>query len=74
MTRHYTHTGEAAALDAVNGLPFVIGEAPKALPAPTRMVDADAVRRLAEGMTPTTWCALRAELLALVVPGVTGME
>jgi hypothetical protein len=65
MTRHYTHTGEAAALDAVNGLPVVIGEAPKTLPAPTRMVDAAAVRRLAEGMTAKTWRSLRAELRTL---------
>ena len=66
MTRHYTHTGEAAALEAVTGLPVVLGEAPKALPAPTRMVDADAVHKLAEGMTPKTWRHLRAELLTLV--------
>ena len=65
MTRHYTHTGEAAALDAVNGLPFVLGEAPKVLPAPARSVDAETVRKLAEGMTPKTWRNLRAELLAL---------
>jgi hypothetical protein len=57
---------EATALDAVNGLPFVIGEAPKALPAPaTRMVDTGTVRRLAEGMTPKTWRHLRAELRTL---------
>ena len=66
MTRHYTHTGEAAAIDAVNGLPMVIGEAPKPLPAPARTVDAETVRKLAEGMTPKTWRALRTELLALV--------
>ena len=54
------------ALDAVNGLPIVLGEAPKALPLPARMVDAEAVRKLAEGMTPQTWRHLRAELLALV--------
>jgi len=65
MTRHYTHTGEAAALDAVNGLPFVLGAAPKALPAPVRMVAAETVRNLAEGMTSKTWRTLRAELLAL---------
>jgi len=66
MTRHYTHAGEAAALDAVSGLPMILGEAPKALPAPARMVDAEAVRKLAEGMTPKTWRGVRAELLALV--------
>ena len=46
------HTGEAAALDAVIGWPVVLGEAPKALPAPARTVDAETVRRLAKGMTP----------------------
>ena len=66
MTRHYTHTGEAAAIDAVSGLPFALGEALKALPAPARSVDAEMVRKLAEGMTPKTWRNLRAELLALV--------
>ena len=66
MTRHYTHTGEAAALEAVSGLPIVLGEAPKALPASSRTVDAETVRKLAEGMKPTTWRSLRAELLALV--------
>ncbi len=29
MTRHYTHTGEAAAIDAVSGLPAVLGDPPK---------------------------------------------
>ena len=66
MTRHYTHTGEAAALEAVSALPFALGEAPKALPAPARTVDAETVRKLAEGMTTKTWRKLRAELLALV--------
>ena len=66
MTRHYTHTGEAAALDAVSGLPVILGETPKALPAPARTVDAETVRRLAKGMTPKTWRKLRAEILALV--------
>ena len=65
MTRHYTHTGEAAALDAVSGLPVILGETPKALPAPTRTVDAETVRKLADGMTPKTWRKRRAELLAL---------
>jgi integrase len=74
MTRHYTHTGEAAAIDAVSGLPVIVGEAPKALPAPARTVDTDTVRKLAEGMTPKTWRTLRAELLALVTTDVAGMK
>jgi len=74
MTRHYTHTGEAAALEAVSGLPFVLGEAPKTLPAPARTVDAETVRKLAEGMTPKTWRNQRAELLALVTRDLTGVK
>ena len=66
MTRHYTHTGEAAAIDAVSGLPVVLGEVPKALLAPARTVDAETVRKLAEGMKPKTWRQLRTELLELV--------
>jgi hypothetical protein len=50
----------------VSGLPFVLGEAPKALPAPARTVDAETVRKLAMGMTPKTWRNVRAELLAIV--------
>jgi hypothetical protein len=74
MTRHYTHTGEAAAIDAVSGLPVIVGEAPTALPAPARTVDAETVRKLAEGMTPKTWRTLRAELLALVTTDVAAVN
>ncbi len=65
MTRHYTHTGEAAAIDAVSGLPVVLGDPPKVLPAPNRTVDAETVRKLAEGLTQKTWRNVRAELLTL---------
>ena len=71
MTRHYTHTGEAAALDAVNGLPVVVGKPQKELPAPARTVDAEKVRHLAEGMTPKTWRKLRGELLTLTAEAST---
>jgi hypothetical protein len=66
MTRHYTHTGEAAAIDAVSGLPVILGEVPKPLSAPARTVDAETIRKLAEGMTSKTWRNVRAKLLALV--------
>jgi hypothetical protein len=67
MTRHYTHTGEAAALAAVNGLPSVLGDVPApALPPATTLIDAAKVRELARGMTPKTWRKAQAELLALV--------
>ena len=59
------HTGEAAALDAVNGLPFVIGDPPKALLPPARMVSAEAVRLIAEKLTTKNAKELRTELLAL---------
>lgn len=40
MTRHYTHTGEAAAIAAVTALPSLIGEETKALQAAApRLID-----------------------------------
>lgn len=69
----YTHTGEAAAIDAVSGLPFVLGEAPKALPAPAAAngmadgatVPTPAVLALADKLTAETWATVRDELRAL---------
>jgi integrase len=74
MTRHYTHTGEAAALEAVSGLPVVLGETPTPLPTAARTVDAETVRKLAEGMTSKTWRNVRAELLALVAGDVAAVK
>jgi integrase len=68
MTRHYTHTGEAAAAAAVAALPCVMGSEPKALP-PGRTVDAAAVMAIAESMTAKTWKAARAALLELAKKG-----
>jgi integrase len=66
MTRHYTHTSEAAASAAVASLPIVIGEAPKALPPTDPLAAFKAkVHELAEGMTPKTWRKTQSELLAL---------
>jgi hypothetical protein len=65
MTRHYTHTGDAAALAAVQSLPSVVGDAVPALP-PARMVDAATVHAIAEKLTAKTWNEASAELLALV--------
>jgi len=50
-----------------DGLALTAGSGwrPGALPPATHMVDADAVRRLAEAMTPKTWRRTRAKLLAL---------
>ena len=66
MTRHYTHTGEAAARLAIGALPGLTDDA-KALPAPVN--DADAirakVRELAENLTAKNMKATRAALLAL---------
>ena len=58
----------------MSGLPFVIGEAPKALPAPTRTVDAEMVRELAEKMTPKMWRALRTEMLALATREIADVK
>ena len=66
VTRLYSHTGEAAALSAVNGLPDVIGDGPLALPpADPLAVFKGKIRALAEGMTPKTWRNAQTELLAL---------
>ncbi|MEI6167971.1 MAG: tyrosine-type recombinase/integrase [bacterium] len=68
MTRHYTHTGEAAAIAAVAGLPSIMTEEePKALPpAPApRLVDADAVLTIFEGANSKNWQSKVAELHVL---------
>lgn len=72
MTRHYTHVSELAAAQAVNALPAVLGDAPKALPPtdPLNVLKAK-VRELAQGITPKTARAAKARLLALV-GGETG--
>jgi integrase len=67
MTRHYTHTSEAAAISAVAALPSLMGTPPPAaLPAadPVAVLKAT-VRALAESMTAKTWKEARTELLAL---------
>jgi hypothetical protein len=75
VTRLYSHTGEAAAASAVNGLPAVIGEPPApALPtADLSRTGRDPlaafkmkVREIVEAGTSKTWAATRAALLALL--------
>jgi integrase len=65
MTRHYSHTSQLAATNAVALLPTVTGNAP---PQPEKR-DADAILREAKAalqcMTAANWKAKRAELLAL---------
>ena len=68
MTRHYTHTGEAAALAAVSALPSIMGgDEPKALPpAPVpRLIDADAVLAIFEGANSKNWQSKLDELRML---------
>lgn len=68
MTRHYTHTGEAAAIAAVTALPSLMGEeAPKALPAAPapRLIDADAVLAIIKGATAKNWKAKMEEVRML---------
>ncbi len=56
MTRHYTHTSEAAALSAVNGLPSVMGDEPKALPAADPMAAMkERIAALADELNNKTW-------------------
>ena len=69
MTRHYTHTSEAAALAAVESLPALLGEGtPKVveLPASRPMVDAAAVRAIAEKLTKKNVNEMKDALLAMV--------
>jgi hypothetical protein len=67
MTRHYTHTSEAAAIAAVASLPSIMAEEAKALPpAPgPRLIDAEAVLAIIEGATAKTWKAKMDELRVL---------
>jgi hypothetical protein len=66
MTRHYTHTGEAAAIAAVAAIPSVTGNttAP-ALPVP-KPVDAGAIRTALNRMNSKNWKTVKVDLLALV--------
>ena len=68
MTRHYTHIGEAAAQSAIGCLPSITGKIKSltALPAPVaRMIEADKVRALAEGMNAKTWRKVKKEMLEI---------
>jgi integrase len=65
MTRHYTHTGDAAALAAVSSLPSLKAEDTKALPPAQspRLIDASMVSERLQAMTTKTWKTIRDELL-----------
>jgi integrase len=67
MTRHYTHTGEAAALSAVTALPDITGKAVKALPAadPVAKLKAE-LRVIVDGMTSATWKAAKDQLATML--------
>jgi integrase len=66
MTRAYTHTSEAAASLAVNGLPALLGDT---IPAAAPKRDTEALlreaRAIAESMTAENWQVKKAALLAL---------
>lgn len=66
MTRHYTHTSELAAVQAVNLLPAVMGDIQVPAPVP-RVLEAESVRAGLEAMTGKNWKAKRDELLATLV-------
>jgi hypothetical protein len=71
MTRHYTHTGEAAAGAAVAALPDITGQLAIALLPDSGSASAPgafskaSVRALAEKLTAKNAVAIRAQLLAL---------
>ncbi len=68
MTRHYTHTSEAAALSAISALPSMSGEPVKALPAADPLATFKAeLRPIIAGMTGKTWQAVKEQLTALVL-------
>ena len=67
MTRHYTHISESAARAAVATLPALMGDAPKALPAPAGLASRDErLRAIVEAMTAETWKADKGRLLAIL--------
>jgi len=68
MTRHYIHEDRAAATRAICALPSVMGDTvPTALLAPAaRMIEADKVRALAEGMNTKTWRKVKKEILRIL--------
>jgi hypothetical protein len=66
MTRHYTHVGELAAVQAVAALPALIGDAKPAPPEPQKPAILREIRAIAEGITPENCQRKKAELLALL--------
>lgn len=67
MTRHYTHTGDEAALAAVSALPSITGDPVKVLPPAQspRTVDAGEVLAIVDGLNARNWKTIRAELMQL---------
>ncbi len=67
MTRHYTHTSEAAADAAVAALPDITGRIQPALPSTSpALIERVAVRALAEKLTGRNAAAVKKKLLALL--------
>jgi hypothetical protein len=68
MTRHYTHTSEAAAGAAVAALPDITGQAVvmPVLPAADEMISKAKVRELVETLTHSNLKERRTQLLSLV--------
>lgn len=72
MTRHYTHTSQLAAANAVSMLPALTGEADMSKPAnrlPGEILRE--VRATVDGMTAENWREKQAALLALLAPWIT---
>jgi integrase len=67
MTRHYTHTSEAAAGAAVAALPDITGRFLPALPAPVHaVIDRAVIHALVEKLDQSNLATLKAELLTLL--------
>lgn len=68
MTRHYTHIGELAAVQAVAALPALIGDgyAKPAPPKPQEPAILREIRAIAESITGDNWAEKKAALSALL--------
>ncbi len=67
MTRHYTHVGELASLNAVSALPAVMG--PVTPSAPVQRNEAailSEIRAILQAMTPDNWQAKRDEAMVML--------
>jgi hypothetical protein len=66
MTRHYTHIGELAAVQAVAALPALMGDAKPEPPKPQEPAILREIRAIVESITAETWGERKAAILAML--------